>query len=78
VALDRPGGGDPLRLLGLPIKLSRTPGDPARALGPELGEHTDEVLEGAGYSSEEIRALHATGAVAGPPADLAAEPFLSS
>jgi formyl-CoA transferase len=46
--------------------LSRTPADPSRAGGPALGEHTDEVLSDAGYSAEEIAALHEAGAVAGP------------
>lgn len=78
VELERPSGGEPLRLLGLPIKLGRTPGDPARAPGPELGANTDEVLATAGYSEAEIAALHASGAVAGTPADPGAEPFLSS
>jgi alpha-methylacyl-CoA racemase len=55
-----------VKLLGLPIKLSRTPGDPTRAPGPALGEHTDELLAGAGYTDEQIAALHEAGAVAGP------------
>ncbi len=66
VSLEQPGAERPVRLLGLPFKLSRTPGDPTRAPGPGLGEHTAEVLVGAGFSAEEIAALHATGAVAGP------------
>jgi len=66
VSVDQPGAPDGVRLLGLPIKLSRTPGDPARAPGPALGEHTDEVLAAAGFSSSEIDALHQSGAVAGP------------
>jgi len=66
VGLAQPGAEQQVRLLGLPVKLSRTPGDPARAPGPALGEHTDEVLEAAGYSAEEIAALHESGAVAGP------------
>jgi alpha-methylacyl-CoA racemase len=64
--LAQPGAEKPVRLLGLPLKLSRTPGDPARAPGPALGEHTDDVLEAAGYSPEEIAALHDSGAIAGP------------
>ncbi len=66
VELDQPGAERPVRLLGLPVKLSRTPGDPTRAPGPALGEHTDEVLRAAGYSAPEIAALHEAGAVAGP------------
>ena len=42
VELDQPGAG-PVQQLGVPIKLSRTPGK-ADAPGPALGEHTDEVL----------------------------------
>ena len=50
-----PGREAPVRLLGVPVKLSRTPGDPARAPGPALGEHTDEVLAEAGYGDERDR-----------------------
>ena len=66
VELDQPGAQAPVRLLGSPIKLSRTPAAPNRAPGPGLGEHTDELLSAAGYSAEEITALHEQGAVAGP------------
>jgi alpha-methylacyl-CoA racemase len=31
---------------------------------PEPGQHTAEVLQGCGFSAEEIRQLHAAGAVA--------------
>jgi crotonobetainyl-CoA:carnitine CoA-transferase CaiB-like acyl-CoA transferase len=65
VELAQPGAAAPVKLLGLPIKLDRTPGDPARAAGPALGEHTDEVLAAAGYGAEEIEQLKASGAVAG-------------
>jgi crotonobetainyl-CoA:carnitine CoA-transferase CaiB-like acyl-CoA transferase len=64
--LEQPGAVSPVKLLGTPIKLSRTPADPTRAPAPGLGEHTDEVLRAAGFSSDEISALHASGAVAGP------------
>ena len=65
VELAQPGAEGPVKLLGVPVKLSRTPGDPTRAPGPALGEHTDEVLAAAGYSVAEIAALHDAGAVAG-------------
>jgi alpha-methylacyl-CoA racemase len=64
VELDQPGVTQPVRQLGVPIKLSRTPGA-ADKPGPALGEHTDEVLQALGYSDEEIEQLKQTGAVAG-------------
>ncbi len=67
VELDQPGAREPVRLLGLPIKLSRTPGDPTRAPGPALGGDTDAVLAAAGYGEEQIAALKEAGVVAGPP-----------
>jgi crotonobetainyl-CoA:carnitine CoA-transferase CaiB-like acyl-CoA transferase len=75
VELDQPGAED-VRLLGVPVKLSRTPGDPNRIPGPVLGEHTEEVLEAAGYSPEEIAALIESDAVGGPAGE-AAGSFLS-
>jgi alpha-methylacyl-CoA racemase len=54
-----------VRQLGLPVKLSRTPGDPTRP-APAFGEHTDEVLREAGYSEEEIAAMVESGAAARP------------
>jgi crotonobetainyl-CoA:carnitine CoA-transferase CaiB-like acyl-CoA transferase len=66
VELDQPGAQRPVKLLGVPVKLSRTPGDPTRAPGPALGEHTDEVLAEAGFSLDQIEELHDQGAVAGP------------
>jgi alpha-methylacyl-CoA racemase len=65
VSLEQPGAERPVRLLGLPFKLSRTPGDPTRAPGPGLGEHTRAVLTEAGYSEAEVETLLASGAVAG-------------
>ena len=70
VELDQPGAGRPVRQLGIPVKLGRTPGDHARLPGPALGEHTAEVLAGAGYSAAEIAELLACGAAAGPAAEV--------
>jgi alpha-methylacyl-CoA racemase len=56
----------PARLLGAPVRLSRTPADPARAGAPPLGADTRAVLAEAGYGADEIRALEDAGAVAGP------------
>jgi alpha-methylacyl-CoA racemase len=66
VELDQPGAERPVRLLGAPFKLSRTPADPVSAPGPGLGEHTRQVLAEAGYPPEDIEALLESGAVAGP------------
>jgi alpha-methylacyl-CoA racemase len=63
VELDQPGATDTVHLLGLPVKLSRTPGDADRRPGPALGEHTDEVLAGLGYRDDEAARLRAEGAV---------------
>jgi len=65
VELDQPGAAAPVRLLGVPVKLSRTPGAPAGP-GPALGEHTREVLAALGYSEDQITALLEAGAAAGP------------
>lgn len=62
VDVEQPGAGA-VRQLGVPVKLSRTPGR-ATGPGPALGEHTDEALRAAGYSDEEIEALERAGAVA--------------
>ena len=66
VELDQPGADD-VKLLGVPVKLSRTPGDPNRLPGPVLGEHSEEVLDAAGYTAEEIAALIEAEVVVGPP-----------
>jgi len=54
--------GQPIDLPGIVPKLSDTPGA-TRWLGPELGEHTDEVLERLGYSADLIRRLRAEGVI---------------
>ncbi|HWH45482.1 MAG TPA: CoA transferase [Thermoleophilaceae bacterium] len=63
VTLDQPGTSG-VRQLGVPVKMSRTPGAPAGP-GPALGEHTEEVLAAAGYDAGEIAALVEAGAVGG-------------
>ena len=50
-----------VKTLGSPIKMSATPPDVSRR-APQLGEHTDEVLREAGFSSAEIAALRKSGA----------------
>ena len=52
--------GTPVKLPAVTPKLSETPGG-TRWIGPELGEHTDEVLVTLGYSAEQIAALREDG-----------------
>lgn len=54
--------GTPVKLPAVTPKLSETPGG-TRWIGPELGEHTDEVLAGLGYSADEIDELRRSGAL---------------
>ena len=62
VELEQPELG-PVRLLGMPVKFSRTPGDATRP-APALGENTREVLEAAGYAPAEVDELVGSGAAA--------------
>jgi len=56
------GEEEPLRLLGIPVKLSATPGS-IRRPPPRLGEHTEEVLAEIGYDSSTIESLRTRGAI---------------
>ena len=52
-----------VRVLGVPIKLSDTPGA-VRSAPPTLGQHTEQILHhDLGLSSSEIATLRASGAV---------------
>jgi formyl-CoA transferase len=62
VTMQHPVEGE-IRGLGLPLKLTGTPGE-IRRPAPVLGEHTDAVLAGLGYSAGQIAALREQGAVA--------------
>jgi crotonobetainyl-CoA:carnitine CoA-transferase CaiB-like acyl-CoA transferase len=44
---------DGLELLGVPIKLSRSPAQ-VKGRPPQLGEHTEAVLTSLGHTVEEI------------------------
>lgn len=51
-----------LHNIGIPIKLSATPGQ-IRRRAPDLGEHSREVLHEFGFSEEEVATLIASGVV---------------
>jgi crotonobetainyl-CoA:carnitine CoA-transferase CaiB-like acyl-CoA transferase len=55
--------GDEVLLPGIVPKLSATPGQ-TRWPGPQLGEHTAEVLRELGYDDERQRELRAKGVIA--------------
>jgi crotonobetainyl-CoA:carnitine CoA-transferase CaiB-like acyl-CoA transferase len=57
-----PGLAGETPVAATPVKLSDTPGT-VRHGPPELGQHTDEILRGAGYSAPEIAELRAKGVV---------------
>ena len=54
--------GTPVKLPAVTPKLSETPGG-TRWMGPELGEHTDEVLAGLGFSLDDITKLRHNGVI---------------
>ena len=58
--VDTPNGK--LKIPAILPKLSQTPGQTHWA-GGEVGSHTNEILEAAGYSLEEIEALQGDGAI---------------
>jgi len=60
--LDHPTAGR-IKNIGIPLKLSATPGA-IRRPAPTLGQHTEEVLAEHGLTHDEIAALRATGAAA--------------
>jgi formyl-CoA transferase len=54
--------GQPIDLPGIVPKLSATPGS-TRWVGPELGEHTDEVLHALGLDAAALDSLRAEGII---------------
>jgi crotonobetainyl-CoA:carnitine CoA-transferase CaiB-like acyl-CoA transferase len=63
VEVDSPIG--PLRLIGVPWKLSRTPAT-VRSAPPLHSQHLYDILELAGYGPDEVAALVESGAVTPP------------
>jgi len=61
VALPHPTIGE-VRVTGVPVKLSATPGE-VRTAPPTLGQHTEAVLGELGYPAEAIARLRREGAI---------------
>ncbi len=61
VNLEHPTAG-PITQVGLPVRLSGTPGNP-RSTAPEFGAHTEEVLQELGISWDRIAQLRDHGAI---------------
>ena len=61
-AVEHPDLG-PIRVLGVPIKLSDTPGS-VRTAPPTLGQHTTAILlDDLGFTDDEVRKMREAGAV---------------
>jgi alpha-methylacyl-CoA racemase len=60
---DQPALGARLRTVAPPIRFSGGGPEPARR-APGLGEHTDAVLEKAGFSRDDIKKMRGAGVVA--------------
>lgn len=52
----------PMKVVGCPVRLTRTPPS-VRTAPPVLGQDTDEVLAGLGFTADRIQSLHTSGAV---------------
>ena len=50
------------RQIGIPVKLSVTPGRLMKR-APELGEHTEELLEQIGYTKSDIQQIREKGVI---------------
>jgi crotonobetainyl-CoA:carnitine CoA-transferase CaiB-like acyl-CoA transferase len=59
--VERPGH-EPVPMVGVPVKFSRTPGE-IRRLAPALGEHTHEVLMECGLTQEESDQMERDGVI---------------
>lgn len=62
VPIHHPVMGD-MHAVGIPMKMSETPGDVTRLPAPQIGEHTEETLLAIGYTEEDIQAMVESGAI---------------
>ena len=54
--------GKEITVVGVVPRLSLNPGR-ISSLGPRLGEHTDDILSGMSYSSDQIARLRSAGVI---------------
>jgi CoA:oxalate CoA-transferase len=52
----------PIKMVGMPVKMTKTPGSP-KGPAPLLGQDTEAILTGLGYSSEAIAAMEKEGII---------------
>ncbi len=62
VEIEQPGSAKPLSVVGVPVKMSATPGS-VKVRAPGKGEHSDQILKEAGFSTAEISQLRESGVV---------------
>ena len=62
VDIEQPGSAKALAVAGVPVKMTRTPGG-VKTRSPGKGEHSNEILQEAGFSSVQIEKLRADGAL---------------
>jgi crotonobetainyl-CoA:carnitine CoA-transferase CaiB-like acyl-CoA transferase len=58
--MEQPSGK--VKTLGFPVKMSQNPAKLFRP-APQLGQHTEEILEGLGFSIEKIKEMKDKGVV---------------
>ncbi len=72
VEVEQPGMRQPVRLAGVPVKMSATQGR-IRHRAPLLGEHTDEILAEAGYAAHDIERWRDEQAIGPRPSSISKE-----
>jgi crotonobetainyl-CoA:carnitine CoA-transferase CaiB-like acyl-CoA transferase len=61
IEMDHPTAGR-IKIVGIPVKLSESPGK-IKSPPPLVGEQTEEILRGLGYSGEDLRRLREEGTI---------------